>query len=311
MALRMVALGRAADGRWFARKGIPEDVREAYGRLYGVKREAHLKLPANTPRHEAKVRLGEWQAEIETRIATLRAQRNGEGQPLTRINAIALAGSWYNWYIAQHETDPGPVKHWRFFGDYFQDVIREQAPASWERDPRTDPDCDWQREPEVREAVRPQVAELARVATFLASEGHALDGTAYALFVDAVSDNLLPAISVLERRANGDYSSDPTPATFPPFVEGAAQRVTGLGCWQLFEAFVKATRPAPQTVSRWRAVFLKKRILQTPPRTGLRRTRPARGSQGSYRRNALPTRCARFGSRLRAGFSVGRPSTST
>jgi hypothetical protein len=28
MALRMVALSRAADGRWFARKGIPEDVRE-------------------------------------------------------------------------------------------------------------------------------------------------------------------------------------------------------------------------------------------------------------------------------------------
>jgi Transposase DDE domain len=34
MALRMVALNRAADGRWFARKGIPEDVREEYARLY-------------------------------------------------------------------------------------------------------------------------------------------------------------------------------------------------------------------------------------------------------------------------------------
>jgi hypothetical protein len=27
-------------------------------------------------------RLGEWEAEIETRTATLRAKRNGEGQPL-------------------------------------------------------------------------------------------------------------------------------------------------------------------------------------------------------------------------------------
>ena len=43
MALRMVALSRSSDGRWFARKGIPEDVREAYKRLYGVSREAQLK----------------------------------------------------------------------------------------------------------------------------------------------------------------------------------------------------------------------------------------------------------------------------
>jgi hypothetical protein len=78
MALRMVALNRAADGRWFARKGIPQDVRKEYAQLYGVSREAHLKLPADTTRHEAKARLGEWEAEVETRIATLRAERNGQ-----------------------------------------------------------------------------------------------------------------------------------------------------------------------------------------------------------------------------------------
>ena len=48
MALRMVALVRAADKRWFARKGIPKDIRENYARLYGVRREAHLKLPADS-----------------------------------------------------------------------------------------------------------------------------------------------------------------------------------------------------------------------------------------------------------------------
>jgi hypothetical protein len=64
MALRMVGLNRASDGRWFARKGVPEDVREEYQRLYGTKREAHLKLAADTPKHEAKARLGEWEAEV-------------------------------------------------------------------------------------------------------------------------------------------------------------------------------------------------------------------------------------------------------
>ena len=66
MALRMVALNRIADGRWFARKVIPEDVREHYARLYGFKREAQLKLPADTSHHEAKMRLGEWGAIAES-----------------------------------------------------------------------------------------------------------------------------------------------------------------------------------------------------------------------------------------------------
>ncbi|MDO8396612.1 MAG: hypothetical protein Q7T45_02225 [Bradyrhizobium sp.] len=256
MALRMVALNRAADGRWFARKGIPEDVREEYARLYGVKREAHLKLPADTASHEAKTQLGEWGAEIETRIATLRSKKNGSGQPLTRLNAIALAGRWYTWFVGQHENDPGPAKRWQEMSNHFVwNVIHPEAPDSYHENHKSDPKWEWAKEPEVREAVRPQVAELARVATFLASSGIALNATAYALFVDAVSDNLLLAISVLERRANGDYSRDDTPDSFPPFTDGPA-RGKGVSCWELFEAFVLATKPAPKTVTRWRAVFL-------------------------------------------------------
>ncbi|WP_338830692.1 tyrosine-type recombinase/integrase [Bradyrhizobium sp. 27S5] len=256
MALRMVALGRARDGRWFARKGVPVDVREEYARLYGVSREAQLKLPADTPRHEAKVRLGEWEAEVETRIATLRAQRNGEGQPLTKLNAIALAGRWYQWFIAQYENDPGPAKRWREMSDHIVwNVIYPEAPEAYHEDPEADPTWEWAKEPEVREAVRPQIAELARVATFLASEGRALNASAYALFVDAVSDNLLPAIALLERRANGDYSPDDTPDSFPTFTDGPV-RGSGISCWDLFEAFVKAVKPAENTVGRWRAVFL-------------------------------------------------------
>lgn len=256
MALRMVGLNRASDGRWFARKGIPEDVRGDYQRLYGTKREAHLKLAANTPKHEAKARLGEWEAEVETRIATLRAQRTGEGQPLTRLNAIALAGRWYSWFVKKHEEDPGKPGYWRNLGDHLVwDVIRPQAPDSYEEDPKSDPDWNWAKEPDVRETVRPQIAEEARVATFLASEGKALNPSAYALFVDAVSDKLLLAFNVLERRANGDYSHDETPDTFPVFNAGPV-RASGVGCWDLFEAYVHAVKPAPTTVMRWRAVFL-------------------------------------------------------
>ena len=136
------------------------------------------------------------------------------------------------------------------------DVIRPEAPESYEAKPEADPYWEWAKEPEVREAVRPHIAEFARVATFLASAGVALNKSAYALFVDAVSDNLPQAMSLLERRANGDYSRDDTPDSFPLFTDGPS-RGTGLNCWELFGGYVNATKRAPQTVSRWRAVFLR------------------------------------------------------
>lgn len=249
MALRMAALTRAKDGRWFARKVIPEDVRQEYAKLYGPRREAHFKISGDTPHGEAKAQKNEWEAEVDTRIATLRAKRKGEGQPLTRVNAIALAGRWYTWFVKQHEAEPGPAKRWRDLGEQLVwDVIYPHAPDSYLEDPKSDPHWDWAKTPEVRAAVRPQIAEEARVARFLASEGMALNNEAYALFVDAVGDNLYLAFELLARRADGDFSPDTTPESFPPFVNGPAGKSEGLGCWDLFEAFVKATKPADSTI---------------------------------------------------------------
>jgi hypothetical protein len=262
MALRMVALNRATDGRWFARKVIPKDVRDEYAKLYGVRREAHLKLPANMPTHEVKARLGEWTGEVETQIATLRAQRNGEGQPLTRLSAMALAGHWYNWFVKQHEDNPGSPQYWHELGEaLIWNVLRPLAPDEYEENPRADETWEWAKVPEVREAVRPLIAEQARVATFLASEGIALNVEARKLFVDAVSDNLHLALSLLEKRARGDCSHDPTPGSFPPFVRGA-----GTSCWDLFVKYVGAVVLAPNTVTRWRAVFfqMQRGFAETP-----------------------------------------------
>jgi hypothetical protein len=140
MALRMVALNRLTDNRWFARKVIPKDVQEEYARLYKVRHEVHLKLPADTPKHEAKVRLAEWLSEVETQIATLRAKRNGEGQPLTKLNAIALAGRWYTWFVGQYESDPGSPKRWRETSDHLVwNVIYPEAPESHLENPKADP----------------------------------------------------------------------------------------------------------------------------------------------------------------------------
>ena len=101
-------------------------------------------------------------AEIETRIETLRAQTNGTGQPLARLDVIALAGRWYTWYVKQHEDKPGPEKRWRELSDPSR-VGRDLSAwaGTYLQDPETDPHWDWAKEAEVREAVRPQVPEEA------------------------------------------------------------------------------------------------------------------------------------------------------
>ena len=107
----------------------------------------------------------EWTAEIETRIETLRAQKNGEGQPLTKVSAIALTGRGYTWFVKQHEGDPGPEKRCRDLGQHLiWDMLYPHAPGSYLEDPKADPSWEWAKEPEVREAVRLQIAEGARVA---------------------------------------------------------------------------------------------------------------------------------------------------
>jgi hypothetical protein len=136
-------------------------------------------------------------------------------------------------------------------------VIGREAPDEYKADTGADPHWEWARAPEVRDEVRPVIVELARVASFLLSAGFSLDDNAYKLFTNAVSDLLLGAFCVLEKRADGDFTPDETPKQFPAFDDGAAKRAEGLSCWALFEAWVTAAKRADSTVRRWRGVFLK------------------------------------------------------
>src|SRR5258708_40208307 len=95
MASLMVALIGSKTSGYSARKVIPSDVRAAYARLYGVKREEKLRVPPGLSLHEAKASCGEWVAEIESRTASLPALAAGEGQPLTGRNAHPLPRRWY------------------------------------------------------------------------------------------------------------------------------------------------------------------------------------------------------------------------
>ena len=257
MAILMVSLNPTKTGEFVARKVIPKDARAEYKRLHGVSAEALFKAPAGTPKAQAKAQHGEWLAEVETRIERIRAAATGTGQPLTKLNALALAGRWYVWFVARHEDDPGAPEHWEACKEHLIDgVWYLHAPREHHENPHADPSWPWRRWPEIRAAVRPEVAEMAQAASFLASEGLALTQDAYALFVDALSDKLFSAYAVLEQRARGDYSRDGYPDTFPAYVDQRrGVSTTGMSIWDLFGAYVTARKPAAGTISRWRAVF--------------------------------------------------------
>lgn len=256
MAVVMVSLNSTKTGEFVARKVIPKDARAEYKRLHGVGREAILKIPAGTPKARAKALHGQWLAEVETQIERIRAAAKGEGQPLTKLNALALAGRWYLWFVARHESAPGSPEHWADRKEHLLErVWLPHAPLEHLEDPNADPSWPWTQWPEVREAVRPEVAEMALTATFLASEGLALTADARILFVDAVSERLFSAYALLEQRARGDYSRDTYPDTFPAYVDQRRAAASGMGIWDLFGAYVNARKPAAGTINRWRAVF--------------------------------------------------------
>ncbi|MFZ0096587.1 MAG: hypothetical protein WAK97_21935, partial [Pseudolabrys sp.] len=74
-ALRMVSLLRDTRGNYKARKRLPGDVREEYGRLYGQSFEAKFHAPGDTKRQDAERQFHEWEAETNARIAAIRAER--------------------------------------------------------------------------------------------------------------------------------------------------------------------------------------------------------------------------------------------
>jgi hypothetical protein len=112
MRVIMPTLVRTKNGDFVSRKAIPADVRDAYTRLYRKRPKAKagggptepqaweelFKQPAATSPSAAKVAWAEWLAEIDRRIASLRAEAKGRanrflGRTRQRWQASGTAGS--------------------------------------------------------------------------------------------------------------------------------------------------------------------------------------------------------------------------
>ena len=244
----MVRLTLAPSGAYRARKRLPRDVGEEYARLYGPSFEAKFSAPTGTKATLAKQLYGGWLVEVEGRIEAIRAQRKGEGISLTPRQARALAGEWYDWFLARHPISD--LQKWEDLRDNVHEALREAiGDGHWEQN---NPDDLWREDEELRKAVRPVLADLGETSQFLGMKRIALNNEARDRFLDDLYDDLAAAFHRLIGISQGDYSPDEYRKRFPKF-EGAD---TGETPWQLFEKWVAERLPKASSVESWRYVFL-------------------------------------------------------
>jgi hypothetical protein len=242
----MVRLQQDSNGNYRARKRLPDDVRAGYGRLYGARYEAKFFAPKTIKSHEAKRLFGEWVAEVEARIAAIRAERDGSGRTLTRAQARKLAGDWYEWFTGRHaEASEEAIAARRHT---VHEALREAAGEDEFERLRGDV---WDMN-DVREEVRPVLADVGETAQFLALEQVTLTHDARNLFLDFLYDDLAAALNRLLRLSEGDYGPDKYAERFPKTIEGTDSGITS---WDLFTKWIEERKPAASTIESWRYVF--------------------------------------------------------
>lgn len=156
-------------------------------------------------------------------------------------------GNGYGGFIAQHPQRPQDA--WEALRDDIHEKLRTVVgEARWEAN---DPDELWREDEEVRQAIRPVLADAAETAQFLAFKGIVLSSEARTLFLDCLYDDLAAALNLLIRNAGGDYSPDKYRERFPKF-EGLDKGETPM---QLFERWVVERKPAASSIESWRYVF--------------------------------------------------------
>jgi integrase len=256
MAFAMPKLKRLKSGAFSSRKVIPTAVRDEYRAGFGGGWEERFYAPPGTLLGDAKRQFNEWLAEIERRIAAIRDEAAGRGRSLTRLEALALAGEWYQWFVRRYEDDPGDAEAWEELLGEMRHALLECAPAWFRKNESLDPDWKWAEDEDVRVHMRPLIADKAETAQFLASRGLALTPEARDRFLDAAEDEFSAALQLLVRRANRDYTPDTRPERFPKFALAPQASPSGPSCFELFQAWIKAVNPGTSTIDRWRAVFL-------------------------------------------------------
>ena len=109
-------------------------------------RPSSLFLPVRNHRQPKQQNSTSGLRKLRGRIAAIRAERSGEGIALTPRQARALAGEWYDWFVARHPTSD--LQKWEALRDEVHEAMREAAgEAEWER---SEPDDLWREDEDLR-----------------------------------------------------------------------------------------------------------------------------------------------------------------
>jgi hypothetical protein len=122
----MPSLTRTPTGGYACRVRIPKDVRDEYGRRFGKRHEAKFHAPASTSLVDARRLYGEWLAQHEANVASIRAQQAGGGTTLTFRAANELAADWYRWFVGKYEDSPGD-RDWEGLLDAVVDALKDKT----------------------------------------------------------------------------------------------------------------------------------------------------------------------------------------
>jgi len=257
MNIKMTSLKRKNNGDWFARKGIPADVRDSYKLAYGKSQEERFTRASSITASMAKVEFSDWLAEIEERINRLRNAINNIEHILTHRQMHALVGRWYEWFTAREVEEEITSEAMDEIHERYQSVIETtiktddlKLEASFEDEERSI----------VHAAkVRAFVAAFSEIDPFMATEGVALSADARNTLIDTLEEDFIAALSLLRRRSDGDYRDDDRLRKFPQVEASSVVRQThgmsGMTIWQAFEGWVAERKPAESTINRWRGVF--------------------------------------------------------
>lgn len=236
MRFSVVSLKRSKTGCWTARKAIPADIRQAYG-----KREEKRSWPSNLTNGQAKAELAAWLAPIEDRIAMLRAVGTVAPSSFTKRQCLALAGEWYRQRVEALEarfTDTPGV--WDWDADILA-ILPEDAAD----------------EPEAAR-LRPIPVIVEERDSLLAERGLRLDERSADQLLQEMLALYLDFLRLMQRRVAGDFGPDPVLNTLPNPEVSPRQQSQGKAAAPLlglFEEFAATGAATPHTVAKWRSAI--------------------------------------------------------
>lgn len=242
MGIRMAKLTRTPTGHWTARKVIPEDVRDVFG-----KREDKPTWPASLTSNQAKAEFAAWLTQLEDRIAAARARSKGEVMHLSQRQSRALAGKWYQDAVTRFSEEPGDAAAWEEERERLYPPETAETYEEYRRGTGAPYEGPW----------RPTAFLSEEADKLLAGEGLSVSqGSRDALLAD-MADLYVSLCNLMIQRARGDYAADPISPTLPDWqpVQPTATAASGATIMDLFEGYVAERKPAPATVKAWKRIM--------------------------------------------------------